>query len=198
MGRSDNQLKIRGFRVELGEIETVLMGLDYVMKAVVIVREKNQQKVIVAYVILKSTPLSKRVHINDLYFDLKAILPDYMMPKDFVLLDYFPLTENGKIDLQALPEPIRDNYVSESLDLPQSSTEKILAEIWREFLQINVVGRYDDFFQLGGHSLLSIKIYSEINKRFSVTIPLNIIFEKSQLFALAEFIDKELKVEVLC
>ncbi len=193
-GRIDNQVKIRGFRIELGEIEYTLLSHSGIKEAVVIAREDNGYKRLVAYVItdqegtenesIASTQLAAwRDHLNQ-------ALPDYMLPSAFVVLKTLPLTRNGKVDRKALPAPdmsqLQDTYVA-----PETETEKRLCEIWQDILGLKQVGVSDNFFRLGGHSLLATRLVSNIEGQWNVMVPLRIIFEKPSVESLAIFIDKQ-------
>ncbi|KAF9972445.1 hypothetical protein BGZ75_001499, partial [Mortierella antarctica] len=152
LGRNDNQVKIRGFRVELGEIEARLAEHSQVREAVVLsISENTGNKRLVAYVV--AAPLENFVRILREY--LSASLPEYMIPSAFVRMDAFPLTNNGKIDRRALPEPGSDSLVTSGFVAPQGEHEIALAAVWSDLLSVERVGRHDNFFMLGGHSLLA-------------------------------------------
>lgn len=185
-GRIDHQIKLHGYRVELGEIEAALRGQDAVQDAVVLAREEESgEKQLVAYVSAKQslTPAALREH-------LKARLPQYMVPSAFVLMDSLPLTLNGKIDRQALAvlpfeniEPARD-FVG-----PRTETEKALAVIWSQLLKVENLGVNDDVFDLGAHSLQAMKALTQIRDVFAVNLALRNLFEHPTIAGLAEVID---------
>ncbi|MCV3214789.1 amino acid adenylation domain-containing protein [Plectonema radiosum NIES-515] len=156
LGRIDNQVKVRGFRIELEEIEAVLITHPQVSEAVVIDSEDIPgSKRLVAYVVTRSHSEIK----NQLRSFLKQKLPDYMVPSVFVILSALPLTPNGKVDRRALPKPdTARNELETDLVAPSTESEEILAKIWGEVLHLEQVGIHDNFFELGGDSILSIQI----------------------------------------
>lgn len=172
LGRIDNQVKIRGFRIELGEIEAVLSAHPAVEGAVVIAREdKTSEKRLVAYVVTNG---GEKIGTSELRDHLKRSLPDFMVPAMFVELDEFPLTPNGKIDRKALPAPsyslVEGNpcYVA-----PRNDVESELVRIWERLLKMSPIGVRDDFFELGGDSLISVSLFVEIENHFGIELPLS-------------------------
>jgi len=164
LGRNDNQVKIRGFRIELGEIEGRLAEHPAVREAAVLALDQGMGKRLVAYVAADSDDQlagSLRAHLS-------ARLPDYMVPAIFVRLDAFPLTRNGKLDRRALPAPDDAAYARAAYEPPQGETEIALASIWAEMLGMERVSRTDNFFDLGGHSFLALRVMSEINRRLKL------------------------------
>ena len=158
--RRDNQVKVRGFRIELGEIETHLSAHTAVDKAVVIVREdKPDDKRLVAYVVCHAR---QELTAIDMQKFLSLKLPKYMLPNHLVLLPKLPLTDNGKVDRKALPPP-QEIAVTVG-ELPQTEAEKVVALIWSELLNVSDIRREHMFFDLGGHSLLSIQVVNRINQ----------------------------------
>ncbi|MGQ3377851.1 amino acid adenylation domain-containing protein [Priestia endophytica] len=156
-GRIDRQVKIRGFRIEIGEIESTLNAHASIKEAVVIVQEDQPgDKRLVAYVVGDSNVGAWREY-------LKAKLPSYMVPSGFVTMEAIPLTANGKVDHDALPLPEEEKINSECV-APQSSNEKKLATIWKQVLGVKKVGIYDNFFEIGGDSILSIQIISQASQ----------------------------------
>jgi amino acid adenylation domain-containing protein len=190
IGRRDHQVKLRGFRVELGEIEAALRDISEIDDAVVVVREDNtKNKFLVAYVVTKQqTPPS----VSVLRGYLKDRLPDYMIPSTFVVLDAFPLSPNGKVDRRLLPVPEED--VRLRLDSryvpPSTPIEEMLTIIWAEILEVEQVGIEDNFFELGGHSLLATRVISRIRDAFNVDIPLYHIFDSPTIAGLAACIEQ--------
>jgi len=163
LGRADDQVKVRGFRIELGEIESVLCQHPRVRKAVVIARsEASGSKRLVAYLILDQESL---LSVTELREFLQHQLPDYMVPSAFVTLKQLPLTPNGKVDHKALPEPEPDRptlgtrYVA-----PRNAVEAELVRIWSEVLRLELVGVQDNFFEIGGDSILSIQIVARARR----------------------------------
>lgn len=163
-GRNDHQVKVRGFRIELGEIEATLASHPTLAQATVIVREDRPGDVrIVAYVV---TQPDASFTDTDLRKHLKKTLPDYMVPQNFMRLDALPLTPNGKVDRKALPAPFAAVRAAEdTFAAPRTETEKWLASVWIDALRVNQVGLRDNFFDLGGHSLLSLEVIAAIEKR---------------------------------
>jgi amino acid adenylation domain-containing protein len=195
LGRSDHQVKIRGFRIELGEIEAILTQHPRVREAVVIAREDQPgDKRLVAYVV--GSPSSEDVTPNALRDFLVKLLPDYMVPNAFVILDAMPLTPNGKANHRALPIPDTATFcLGATFVAPRNSVEQEVAEIWLQVLGIDKVGIYDNFFQLGGHSLLATQVISRIRKTFEVELPLRCLFESPTVAGLAEGIQAAMKTE---
>jgi amino acid adenylation domain-containing protein len=158
LGRIDHQVKLRGLRIELGEIESALRDQDGVQEAAVVVREDNPgDKRLVAYVVGSAST-------SDLKAALKDRLPEYMVPAAFVELDTLPLTPNGKLDRKALPAPVLARDASTELVAPRTDTERLLAAIWAEVLGVQTLGIDDDFFDLGGHSMLATQVVARIRK----------------------------------
>ena len=192
LGRTDAQIKIRGFRVELGEIEVVVGQHPMIQTAVVVVRQIDsnssagmlRERQLIAYVVLKPlTTLTER----DLRSFLKTKLPSYMVPTAFVVLDTLPLTANGKVDQKALPSPdltvVRE---TSPIVAPTTSLEASLEELWTQLLGRKQVGIHDNFFELGGHSLLATQLVSRIRDRFQVELPLRSVFETPTIAELAQ------------
>ncbi|MEH1781198.1 MAG: amino acid adenylation domain-containing protein [Nostoc sp.] len=187
LGRIDNQVKIRGFRIELGEIEALLASHPDVWENVVMVRDEPSNKRLVAYVVSKVEQSPK---VAELRRFLKQKLPEYMVPSAFVQLEALPLTANGKVDRRALPIPdnsqteLEDNFVA-----PTTATEKTLAAIWAEVLGMQQIGINDNFFTLGGHSLIATQIISRIREAFEIEVPLRHLFEAPTIASLTEVIE---------
>lgn len=157
LGRSDHQVKIRGNRVELGEIETLLGQHPDVREAVVMAQEQGTGKRLVAYVV----PRTERLELNVLRTWLEGELPDYMVPAAFIYLDELPLTPNGKVNRGNLPLPDAEHLVrSTPYVAPRTAQEELLAELWQTVLQVERVGIHDNFFEVGGDSILAIQIIS--------------------------------------
>lgn len=185
LGRLDEQMKIRGFRVELGEIETVLRRATTVRECVVAATgEKPDEKRLVAYLVPADahTP-PEAASLREL---LGRTLPGYMVPSAFVVLDELPLTPNGKVDRKALPRcDFGLPHAGQTRDLPRTPAEAALARIWAEVLKIGEVGLRDNFFHLGGHSLLAAQVVSRIRREFALEMPVRALFECPTIEALA-------------
>ncbi|AIL12636.1 hypothetical protein IM40_02410 [Candidatus Paracaedimonas acanthamoebae] len=193
LGRTDDQVKIRGYRIELGEIESALLQEKGAKQVLVMAVEQDQQKSLVAYVVPEGE-LSKETLGRDLRVALEGVLPEYMVPQAFVFLESFPLSVNGKIDRSALPRPDRSDLTNTSFEVPETETERVLAEIWKDLLHLEAVGRYDNFFQIGGHSLLAVQMIISA-KKYNLQIAPGDIFEYPTIQSLSAFIDNSTKQE---
>jgi len=183
LGRTDHQVKIRGHRIELGEIEAQLVRCDQVKEAVVIAKESvSGGKRLVAYITKRGDMdlTSKKLRMQ-----LRAVLPDYMLPSAFVVLESLPLTPNGKLDRRALPLAEHGDQARSECDPPQGAVEEGLAGIWRELLQLTDIGRHDNFFDLGGHSLLVLKALFSINQAFGCGLSVRDVYNSPTLRELA-------------
>jgi acyl carrier protein len=192
LGRLDHQVKIRGHRIELGEVEAALRKDPQVREAVVVEREERRgDKRLVAYLVAtQQTGLS----LSALQKELREQLPDYMVPSGWVVLEEMPLTPSGKVDRAALPEPGRMRLdTSQSFIAPPTNIEEAHAAIWREVLNLEYVGMDDNFFWLGGHSLLATKIISRIRESFQVELPVRTLFESPTLTELAREIETAMR-----
>lgn len=181
LGRNDFQVKIRGMRVELGEIEVELKRHPGVRDVAVVMHKDAQESRLIAYVVFHAGQTVSSKELRDF---LHERLPDHMVPAVFVSLEAFPLTPSGKIDRRALPEPGRPEstrgYVA-----PRTELEEVLAIIFSEVLQVERIGIFDDFFELGGHSLLATQISSRIREALHVELPVRRIFESPAIDGLA-------------
>jgi acyl carrier protein len=185
LGRMDFQVKLRGFRVELGEIEDVLRQNSGVREAVVVVREEGEKR-LVAYVVLAGEPACTMAELRDY---LKQKLPDYMVPAAWVVLPAMPLSPNGKLDRKALPAPGAEAYSHRGYEAPQGETETLLAALWAEVLKLERVARHDSFFELGGHSLMATQLVSRIRKDLGIDVPLRSLFERPTVAGFSEYIE---------
>jgi amino acid adenylation domain-containing protein/non-ribosomal peptide synthase protein (TIGR01720 family) len=162
LGRIDHQVKIRGFRIELGEIETNLTRHPAVRESIVVAHTQNAETTLVAYLVTDQLPPPAT---DDLRTYLKQRLPDYMLPASFIFLKTLPLTPNGKVDRKALPEPDTSRpTLARSYVAPKTEIEQMIATIWQEVLGIDKVGRHDNFFDLGGDSIISLQITARANQ----------------------------------
>ena len=172
LGRIDDQVKIRGYRIELGEIENVMVQTGLVSNVVVLPKHAGNGLRLAAYYIpskLFTRETAKK------YLSWK--LPDYMIPSIWVEMQSLPLTANGKIDKNALPEPREEDILSKEYVTPGTDQEIRLAAVWQDVLRVNRVGIKDDFFELGGHSILALKLISRMEKEFGKRFPLSALFE---------------------
>jgi amino acid adenylation domain-containing protein len=186
LARIDHQVKIRGFRVETGEIENCLMRQSIVREAVVVIRDFGSDKRLVAYIVPDAEPFPSPA---DLQRALRKSLPEYMIPNIVVTLETMPLTPNGKVDRRALPDPQLTSAKNKDFVAPRNETEMTLARLWQELLNVSNIGLHDNFFRLGGHSLLVTQLIARLRSSFPVQLPLNVVFEKPTVYALAEHID---------
>ena len=165
LGRVDNEIKLRGQRMELGEIESVLSSHAAVRQAVVIAREDMPgEKRLVAYYTAAEAD-GQPTGPTELRAYLSSKLPDYMVPAAYVRLTVMPLTPNGKLDRKALPAPEVDAYAVHGYEAPQGEIETALAAIWGDVLKLDRVGRHDNFFELGGHSLLAVTLIERMRRK---------------------------------
>jgi amino acid adenylation domain-containing protein len=189
VGRIDQQIKIQSFRVELGEIESALITHPQVREAVVAVHEEHDDKRLAAYVVTDPELVNPG---TTLYAYLKERLPHYMLPKAFVRMTALPLTPSEKIDRKALPVP--DSWHIEASDnfiAPRTDTEQKLAQIWSEVINTNLVGASDDFFMLGGHSLIAAQILSRVHQTFGFEIHFRDLLDNPTLEAFAGVIEQQ-------
>jgi amino acid adenylation domain-containing protein len=177
LGRADGQVKIRGFRIELGEIEAVLSRHAGVQEVIVLALDEKEEggKQLVAYVVAAQ---GQSVMPGELRARVKEHLPEYMVPAAFVMLDKFPLTQNGKLDLRALPAPGEASVEPEQTYVaPRNSIEETVALIWSQLLGVERVGVNDNFFDLGGHSIFAIQLLSRLNKAFDLELNLRVVYD---------------------
>lgn len=189
LGRTDHQIKIRGFRVEPGEIESALEGHFTVRKSLVAVGEdRSGEKRLLAYVVGENGRKPDAVQLGDY---LKERVPNYMLPAHYLFLEALPLSPNGKIDRDTLPQP--DESLAEATFIaPRNSTEQCIAEIWCTLLKLERVGVHDNFFGLGGHSLLAVQLLNRLEAGFDIKVPLDVIFDFPSVAELAAYLDAAL------
>nr|MBF3177759.1 amino acid adenylation domain-containing protein [Pseudomonas aeruginosa] len=199
-GRIDHQVKIRGFRIELGEIEARLHERADVREAAVAVQEGANGKYLVGYLVPGETPRSSADSPAGLMVEqgawferikqqLRADLPDYMVPLHWLVLDRMPLNANGKLDRKALPALDIGQMQNQAYQAPRNELEETLARIWAEVLKVERVGVFDNFFELGGHSLLATQIASRVQKALQRNVPLRAMFECTTVEELASYIE---------
>ncbi len=182
LGRNDAQLKVRGHRVEPGEVEAVLSALPGVGRSAVVLHGDGPSARLVAYV-------TGDARVEKLRGELVKRLPDYLMPASIVAMDALPFTANGKLDRAALPEPVADRIDSSVYVAPRDVVDQQLADIWSEVLGVDSPGIHDDFFQLGGHSLIATRVMARVRNQFRVNVPLRALFDHPTIAALAKIID---------
>lgn len=186
-GRNDAQIKLRGFRIELGEIEACLARLPHVHQGAVVVKElRPSDQRLVAYVV--PTPGSS-LDVPSLQAGLRERLPPYMVPQHFVGLTALPLTPNGKVDRKALPMPELGAAATAVSRAPRTETEQLLARIWCDLLHLGEVGVESGFFDLGGHSILAVRMMSRLREAIGVELPLRTVFQAQTIEALALRVD---------
>lgn len=179
LGRSDNQVKIRGYRIELGEIEAVLSRHPAIRQAVVVVNEPGpSDKRLVAYIV---PDRSQSLKLDEIRASVKSSLPDYMSPHTFVLLDRLPLTPNGKVDRKGLPQP---GEIERDIMPARTLAEQVLTDIWKETLGVPSVSLHDNFFEIGGDSILSVQVIARANQAGLQILPMQ-IFQHPTLQQLA-------------
>ena len=190
LGRMDHQVKIRGFRIELGEIETTLSQFPGIQQAVVVAREDFPgEKRLVAYV--TSEPQSAPTAAELTSF-LKTKLPEYMVPSSIAFLDEFPRTPNGKIDRRALPAPDLTQQTPEGAFVPaRNHLERQIVHIWEKVLNVRPIGVTSNFFELGGYSLLAVRVMRQVEKVFNKKVPVTALFQHPTVEQLARFLKEE-------
>jgi amino acid adenylation domain-containing protein len=190
LGRNDFQVKIRGHRIEPGEIEAKLLEHPAVREAVVLAREDQPgDQRLVAYVTGGAEPAALREHLS-------SILPDHMVPAAYVRLDALPLTPSGKVNRKALPAPDGGAFVSRAYEAPQGAAEEALAAIWADVLGLERVGRHDDFFDLGGHSLLAVRVVSRIRQALGVEVGVKAVFDAPTVAGMKQWLATSNRAEL--
>ncbi|MEH1989362.1 amino acid adenylation domain-containing protein [Nostoc sp.] len=190
LGRIDHQVKIRGFRIELGEIENALLKHPAVQKIVVLAREdKPRVQQLVAYIVLLPDQM---LTTSELRSYLKELLPAYMVPGVFIFLDTLPLLPNGKVNRRALPVPedLRPALTT-TYQVPQSEMEQQIAKLWQEVLHLERVGIHDNFFDLGGHSLLMIQVNHKLQVNLQRNISVVEMFQNPTIYSLAQYLSQQ-------
>lgn len=183
LGREDNQVKIRGMRVELGEIESTLRTMKGIKDAVVLTPNKQQ---LVAYYVTESESLEPQ----QIKKWLNTVLPEFMVPVYYIRMDSFPLNSNGKVDRKSLPRPNEENLILHTtFSEPKSGFEEKILSIWQTKLCLEQIGTDDDFFELGGHSLLAVQVVSQINKEFKTNLPVRVLFENPTIAGISSLVE---------
>jgi amino acid adenylation domain-containing protein len=190
LGRLDHQIKIRGFRIEPGEIETVLRHAPHVQEVVVIAREDYPaDKRLVAYVVARQ---ARRLDLGNLRHFLKGKLPSHLIPSTFVVLDTLPVTFNGKVDREALPALDQSRpELTAAFIAPRTQVERTLAAVWQEVLRVEKVGIHDNFFDLGGHSLLMVRLHAKLRRMLKQNVSLIDMFAYPTISSLAAYIRQQ-------
>lgn len=182
MSRIDNQVKIRGFRIELKEIETKILEFGHMKECAVIIADNNKTKMLVGCI-----GTSEQIDVKELNAYLKAKLPSYMVPSKYIVVDSLPLNINGKLDAKKLLKEL-ENQKDEIIPA-RNETEQILVDIWKDILGLENVGINQNFFEIGGDSLLAIKLLSFINLKFNIQITINALFDMPTIEELATHIE---------
>nr|AGH69819.1 non-ribosomal peptide synthase [Nostoc sp. 'Peltigera membranacea cyanobiont'] len=191
LGRIDHQVKIRGFRIELGEIEAQIAQHPSVREAVVIAyKEEWGNHQLVAYVVA-NTGLT--LTMNELRSFLTEKLPDYMLPSALVILENLPLAPSGKVDRKALPKPDMRSELETTYVMPRNEVERLIASIWQQALNLEKVGIQDNFFDLGGHSLIMIQVLSKLREILKVDLAIVDLFKYPSISSLSQYLSQEAK-----
>ncbi|RPE36459.1 non-ribosomal peptide synthetase [Kitasatospora cineracea] len=190
LGRIDDQLKVRGYRIEPGEVEAALLGCPGVAHAAV----TAHGDVLAAYTVPR--PGGPAPAPDALRAALAAVLPPHAVPHAFVVLDALPLTPNGKLDRRALPVPSPGTAPSAAHVPPRTEAEELVAEVWQEVLGVDGVGAHDDFFDLGGHSLLATRVIARLRAAVDLAVPLRTLFTHRTVAAFAEAVEAALAAEI--
>lgn len=187
-GRNDSQVKLRGLRIELGEIETALTRLESVKESVVLVREDEPgDKKIVAYLVSANSDPEPQ----ELREKLKMVLAGYMIPSAFVPLKKIPMTVNGKVDKRSLEAPERQHFAGgQDVILPENELEERLLEIWENVLKMSPISVEDDFFDIGGHSLIAVELFDKIRNKMDIQLPLAALIEAPNIREMAGHIEE--------
>lgn len=187
IGRSDHQVKVRGYRIEPGEVEQAIVTHPAVRQAVVTARDHSPgDRRLVAHIVTDAADVTA----GDLQTHVGRLLPSYMVPAAFVFLDTLPLTPNGKIDRGSLPAPSPYRSAGRPVVAPRTTTEEMVAGIWRELLELDQIGVDDSFFELGGHSLLGLRVVARIAQAYGVDIKLRTLFDEPTVARLAAAVDE--------
>jgi long-subunit acyl-CoA synthetase (AMP-forming) len=193
-GRIDNQVKIRGYRIELGEIEATILQFGLIENAAVLIKEESEgRKYLVAYVMPR-----EGYQQADLYSYLKEQLPDYMLPGMIIEMEKFPVNINGKLDVKALIQLGERSEITNEYVAPTNATEEKLVAIWQQLLQLNRLSIKDNFFEIGGDSLIILKLRQKIMEELNVQVNVVDLFSHTTIQDFASFIsqDKEVVGEI--
>lgn len=202
LGRIDAQIKIRGHRIEPGEVEFHLIRLEEVENAVVVAREDQpSHQRLVAYMVLNNVGRDARIDREQVLrwrTTLATVLPAYMIPSDFVIMSQLPVTPNGKLDRKALPAPEQTlpTPVMPNLTLPSTPQEKQIAAIWQQVFRLTAVGIDDNFFDLGGHSMLAVRVMIQLERETGRRLPVSTLFESPTIRSLARLIGPDQSIDL--
>ncbi|HWF18044.1 MAG TPA: amino acid adenylation domain-containing protein, partial [Verrucomicrobiae bacterium] len=190
LGRADGQVKLRGFRIEPGEIETILNAHPEVRESVVIATgESANEKRLAAYFVSRKQSPPTAAELREF---LRTKLPEYMLPSRFIPMEQLPLTQNGKVDRRALlAQPETRSAPEKKLSPPKDALEAELKEIWESVLGINPIGVEEKFFELGGHSLLAVRLVARLEKKFGRKLPLSMVFQAQTIAQMAQYLRSE-------
>ena len=205
LGRNDDQIKLRGYRIELGEIETALKSSSPIHQAAVLPKKSSRHQIktseiaeeaptdsISGFTAFIELQQGKKIEIDEIKSSLARILPDYMIPADFIVMDSLPLSPNGKINRRLLPDPTRIEGEQESAVFePKTPLQIKIAKIWCEVLDLKTVDMNNNFFDLGGHSLLAVTLFAQIKRETRLDLPLAMLFTSPTLADLTENISRE-------
>lgn len=190
LGRADHQVKVRGYRIELGEIEATLRGHAAVAEVVVVAWAKGADDTRLAAYVVPTEPITLSELWESLRPHLADQLPGYMIPAAVVLLDALPMTSAGKADRGALPEPDWAGLHDDNRAAPVTPVERLLAGLWEELLGVPEVGRHDDFFGLGGHSMLAARLLARVRELFAIDVPVLTLFESRTVAEFADAVER--------
>ena len=180
--------RLRGFRVETAEIEMQLRKHPSITDTVVIGLEKEGTKELAAYLVMKEA-----IKVNEIKTFLSSLLPVYMIPSFFIQIDRIPLTTNGKLDKKALPAAVQNIESGAEFQKPETEIEAILLQLWQEVLSVENISIYDNFFDIGGNSILLVKLHGKINERFPGVLEITDLFSKSKISEQADAISQKIK-----
>jgi acyl carrier protein len=195
LGRIDHQVKIRGFRIELGEIENALHKHPAIAEAVVMaINDPGGDNTLCAYIV-SSTKSQEELNSDNIKAYLGQTLPGYMIPSYFIPLEKIPLTASGKVDRKSLPpfEPGKTLCSGTNYEKPRNDIEEKLAALWQELLKVERISVYDNFFNLGGHSLKAMNLINQIYNIYNLEIPLRVIFDNPTIPGIAQWLQPIIK-----
>ena len=196
LGRKDHQVKIKGYRIEIGEVESGINRIDYIKNAVVCIIDETKRKRLAAAIVIDENQLSERdFHEEKLVEDIENYIPNYMVPEIFKQMDSIPVTANGKPDRKAIKQLIEDELVGESFVAPQGDIEKAIYKVWSEVLEIKEISREDNYFSIGGDSLKAVSIVSKLKKEVDPSIKwtTNMLYKSPTIKALGQIVEANME-----